>query len=74
MTEQQFFLNPRTGELEETVYVINAGGACHSVGPDHPAVRVLRGGGDIGERRTFEGFRFATATEIRHAKKHEGVA
>ncbi len=68
------FVNPRTGQAEDVEYVVNPGGAVHSVSSDHPAVRVARGGGDRGERVTFAGFRFATPGEIARAKKREGVA
>ena len=71
MTEQ--FVNPRTGEDEECEYVVNPTGAIHSVPMNHPAVRVLLGGGDIGERLTFAGFRWATNREILRAKRREGV-
>jgi len=67
------FVNPRTGQAEEVEYVVNPTGACHSVPMDHPAVRVLLGGGDIGERRTWAGFRFATNLEILRTRKKEGL-
>jgi len=68
------FDNPRTGQAEDVEYVVNPTGAVHSVPMSHPAVRVLLGGGDIGERRTWAGFRFATNAEILRAKRREGVA
>jgi hypothetical protein len=67
------FVNPRTGSPEDIEYVVNPSGAIHSVPIDHPAVRVLRGGGDIGERRTWAGFRFANNREILRVKQREGV-
>jgi hypothetical protein len=72
MTEH--FVNPRTGETEPVEYIVNPGGAVHSASPDHPAVVVLRGGGDIGDRRTYGGYRFATPAEVRAARRREGVA
>ena len=51
MTEK--FDNPRTGQAEDVEYVVNPTGAVHSVPMSHPAVRVLLGGGDIGERRAL---------------------
>ena len=72
MTEK--FHNPRTGTAEECEYVVNPSGAIHSVPMNHPAVRVLLGGGDVGERRDYAGFRWATNSEILRAKRREGVA
>ena len=72
MTEQ--FLNPRTGQVEDVEYVVNPGGAVHSVPPSHVSARVAGGGGDRGERHDYAGFRFATPAEILRARKREGVA
>jgi len=71
MTET--FANPRTGQDEECEYVVNPTGAVHSVPMSHPAVRVLLGGGDRGERITWAGFRWATAREILWCRRREGV-
>lgn len=64
--------NPITGE--EVLWLVNPGGAIVSVNASHPAAVVLRGGGDIGDRKTFAGFRLATPAEVRVGRKREGLA
>ncbi len=68
MTEK--FHNPRTDTAEDVEYVANPSGAIHSVPMNHPAVRVLLGGGDVGERRDYAGWKFATNSEILRYRRH----
>jgi hypothetical protein len=67
------FVNSRTGETEELEYVCNPGGAITDVKMDHAVIRVLQGGGDAGERRTYAGFRYATASEISRYRRRNGL-
>jgi hypothetical protein len=59
--------------MEDMEWIVNPTGAVHSAPMSHPAVKVLLGGGDVGERRTWAGFRFATNSEILRARKKEGL-